>query len=50
MNVDQLKDKISKSKTSVWYKHILSEILLTHLKEMAPLYVDEAVLKNNQYN
>ena len=44
-NVNQLKDKLMKIKTSVWYKDILNERLLTDLKEKALLYVDGAGLK-----
>ena len=42
MNVNQLKDNIRKIKTSVWYKNIFNERILTYLKEKAPLYVDGA--------
>ena len=49
MNVDQLKDKLRKKKTA-WYKNILDEIILTALKEKAPLYVDGAGIKKNQQN
>ena len=44
MNVNQLKEKLKKRKTSVWYKKILDEILLTALKENYQLYVDGAGL------
>ena len=48
MNVNQLKDKLRKRKTSVWYKNILDERILTALKEKVPLYVDGAGLRKNQ--
>ena len=50
MNVNQLKEKLKKRKTSVWYKNILDEILLTALKEKDQLYVDGEGLTNNQQN
>ena len=50
MNVNQLKDKLRKGKTSVWYKRIIDEILLTALKEKAPLYVYGAGLTKNQHD
>ena len=50
MNVNQLKDKLRKRKTSVWYKNILDERLLTALKEKAQLCVDGAGLTNNKRN
>ena len=50
MSVSKLKDKRTKIKTYVWYKNILDEIILTVLKEMAPIYLDKAGLKNNQQN
>ena len=50
MNLNQLKDKLRKRKTSVWYKNILNERLLTPLKEKAPLYVDGSGVTNNQQN
>ena len=39
MNVNYLKDKIRKRKTSVWYKNMIDERLLIALKEKDPLYV-----------
>ena len=50
MNVNQLKEKLGKIKTSVLYKNILNEKLFTYLKDRTPLYVDEAGLTNNQQN
>ena len=50
MNVNRLKDKLRKIKNSVWYKHIIDEIILTYLKYKAHLYVDGAVLTKNQQN
>ena len=50
MNVNQLKDKLRKRKTFVWYKNIIDEILLIALKQKAPLYVDWSGLTNNQQN
>ena len=50
MNIYQLKDKLRKIKTSVWYKNILDEILLTSLKEKAPIYTDGVGLTKNQQN
>ena len=50
MNVNQLKDNITKKKPSVWYKNILDKILLTSLKERAPLYVDGEGLTKRQQN
>ena len=50
MNVNYLKDKIRKRKTSVWYKNILDERLLIYLKEKAPLYVDGEGLTKKQQN
>ena len=48
MNGNQLKDKLRKIKTSVWYKKNLDERLLTALEENDPLYVDGAGLTKNQ--
>ena len=50
MNVNQLKDKLRKRKTYIWYKNILNERILTALKEKVPFYVDGAGLTNNQQN
>ena len=50
INVNQPKDNFRKIKTSVCNKNILDEILLTALKEKAPLYVDVALLTKNQQN
>ena len=50
MNVNHLKDKLRKIKTSVWYKKIIDERLLTYLKEKAPLYADGTGMKKNQQN
>ena len=50
MNVNPLKEKLRKRKTSVWYKNILDEILLTYLKGKAQFYVYGEGLKNNQQN
>ena len=49
MNVNQLKDKLRKIKTSIWYKNIIDGILLTYLKEKDPLYVDGEGLKSNKH-
>ena len=48
MNVNKLKDKFGKIKNSIWYKNILSEILLTDLKEKVQLYADGAGMTKNQ--
>ena len=50
MNINQIKENFRIIKTSVWYKQILYERLLTALKEKAPLYVEEQGLTNNQEN
>ena len=50
MYVNQLKDKHRKIKTSVLYKHILDERILTALKYKAQIYVDGAGLRKNQQN
>ena len=50
MNINQIKENFRIIKTSVRYKHILYERLLTALKEKAPLYVEEQGLTNNQEN
>ena len=50
MNIYQLKDKLRKIKTSVWYKNITNKKLLTASIEKAPPYVYGADLKNNQQN
>ena len=50
MNVNQLKEKLGKIKTSVLYKNILNGRLLTYLKDKTPLDVDRAGLTNNQQN
>ena len=48
INFNHLKYKISKIKTSVWYKKISDERILTALKQKAPLYVDGSDLTDNQ--
>ena len=50
MNVDQYKDKLGKIKTSVWYKNVLGEILLTTLKEKAMIFVYGTGLTKNKQN
>ena len=49
MNVDQYKDKLGKIKTSVWYKNVLGEILLTTLKEKAMIFVYGTGLTKKSY-
>ena len=46
MNINQLKDKLRKRKTSIWYKNVLNERLLKALKEKDSLYVDGSGLIN----
>ena len=41
---------ILRKKTSVWYKNILNERILTALKKKAPLYVDREGLTKSQQN
>ena len=48
MNVDQLQDKLRKRKTSLLYKNIPDERLLTDMKENYPLYVHGGGLEKNQ--
>ena len=50
MNVNQLKDNLSKIKNPVWYKKNIGEILLTALKEWAPLYLYGTGLTNKKQN
>ena len=45
MTVNQLKYKLRKIITSVWYKKIINEITLTDLKEKYQLYLNGELLK-----
>ena len=50
MYVNQLKDKLMKRKNPFEVQKILFEILLTYLKEKAPLYVDGSGLTKDKQN
>ena len=48
MNVNHLKENIRKRKTSVWYKNILDERLLTDFKLKDQIYAGGGSLKKKQ--
>ena len=48
MNVNQLKDKHTKRKTSVLYKINIDKRLFTDLKEKSPIHAEGSGLKNKQ--
>ena len=47
-NVNQLRENITKKKTSLWYKTIIDKRILIYLKERAPLYAGESGLTKKQ--
>ena len=50
MHFNWFKDNLKKIKTSVWYKNIPNDFVLTDLKDESSIYLDGGIFMNNQPN